>query len=75
MRAYAARVIYSVLFFILCMLLVVVSKPSFIFDKETGQPLPFGVGDDKTLYSLGVVTATLAILSFYFFAWIDMIFS
>jgi hypothetical protein len=63
------------MFFVLCMALLVIAKPAFIFDSRTGKPLPFGVGEGKTLYSLGIVTATLAIIAFYFFAWIDMIFS
>jgi hypothetical protein len=75
MKIHAARVIYSILFFVLSMALLLITKPAIIFDRRTGEPLPFGIGEGKTLYSLGIITAALAILSFYFFAWIDMIFS
>lgn len=74
LKVQAARVAYSILFYVLSMALVIISKPSVIFGKN-GEPLPFGVGEGKTLYSLGVVTVALALLSFYFFACIDMIFS
>ena len=75
LKVQAARVAYSILFYVLSMALVIISKPSFMFDKDTGRPIPFGIGDDKTLYSLGVVTVALAIIAFYFFAVIDMVFS
>lgn len=75
LKVQAARVAYSVLFYVLSMALVIISRPALVFSPATGEPLDFGVGDGKTLYSLGVVTVALAIVSFYFFAWIDMIFS
>ena len=75
MKAFASRVAYSVLFYALLTSLVIVAKPDFMFDKSSGRPLPFGVGEGKTLYSLGVATVALAIASFYVFALIDMIYS
>jgi hypothetical protein len=49
------------------------SKLSVIFDKD-GKLRPFGIGDNKTMFSFGVFTVVLAILSFYFFCVIDIIF-
>jgi hypothetical protein len=57
------------------MVLIVLSKPSFMFSKETGELRPFGAGDDKTMFSFGVFAVVLAVFSFYLFAIIDMIFS
>ena len=68
-----SRVIYSVLFFVLLMILVVLSKPSLVFDTN-GAPKPFGIGEDKTMFSLGVLSIVIAILSFYVFCLIDLIF-
>jgi hypothetical protein len=75
MSFWAPRVIYGILFYVLATGLLIVSKPGFVFDSRTGEPLPFGVGDGKTLYSMGVVTVALAILTFYGFALIDVIYS
>lgn len=69
----SSRVIYSLLFYVLLMILVFVSKPSIMFDK-TGSIKQFGIGDDKTMFSLGVITSVVAIISFYTFCVIDIIF-
>lgn len=68
------RVLYAVVFFVLLIALVFTSKPSIIFNKD-GSLKPYGIGEDKTMFSFGVFTVVLAILSFYFFCVIDIIFS
>ena len=68
-----SRVIYSVIFFALSSLLIILSKPPFIFAQD-GSLRPFGVGPDKSVFPLGVVVVTLAILSFYIFCIIDLVF-
>lgn len=77
MAIWAQRVVYSILFYVLALCLIIVAKPSFIFDTTSKEackkPKPFGVGEGKSLYSLGVVTVALAVVSFYIFALIDMI--
>lgn len=69
----SSRVVYSILFYILLMILLTVSKPSIIYNSD-GTLKPFGIGDDKTMFSLGVFTATVAIISFYIFCIIDIVF-
>lgn len=69
----APRVVYSALFYTLSMLLLIASKPSLMFNQH-GKPIAFGLGTDKTLFSLGATTVALAIVSFYVFALIDLIF-
>lgn len=69
----SSRVIYSVLFYLLLMILIYVSKPPILFD-EKGNVKIFGVGDDKTMFSLGVLTVVIAVLSFYIFCIIDLVF-
>ena len=68
-----SRVIYSVLFFVLIMILAIVSKPSIMFNED-GQIKPFGLGEEKTMFSVGVVTSVVAILCFYTFCIIDIVF-
>lgn len=67
------RLLYTLLLFVLTVTLVIVSKPSFVFDKN-GDLIPFGTGDGQTILSLGVLVILLAYLSFYMFNIIDIIF-
>lgn len=69
-----SRIVYALLFYILLIVLVIVSKPSVMFERD-GSIKPFGVGDDKTMFSLGVFSIVFAILSFYIFCLVDMIFT
>lgn len=69
------RIIYSVLFYVLLITLIAISKPSLMFDTK-GNIKPFGVSNDgeKTMFSFGVFSIVLAIASFYIFCLIDLIF-
>lgn len=69
-----SRIVYALLFYILLIILVIVSKPSVMFEKD-GSIRPFGVGEDKTMFSLGVFSIVFAIVSFYIFCLVDMIFT
>lgn len=68
-----SRIIYSVAFYVLLMVLIFMSKPAVVFDKD-GTIRPFGVGYDKTMFSFGVFSVVVAIMSFYMFCLIDMVF-
>ena len=72
------RVIYSVLFFVLIMSLVIISKPSLLFDSDHTLR-PFGVGmtngERPTLFPLGVVTAITAVASMFIFTLIDVLYA
>jgi hypothetical protein len=54
-------------------MLLFTSKPSVMFEPN-GDFKPFGVGTEKTLFSFGIFTTVLAIVSFYIFCIIDMLF-
>lgn len=69
---FSKRIVSSILIFIFCMILLHVNKPSFIFNKD-GTIKEFGTGNDKSVYSLGVVSSFIAIISFYIFSMIDLI--
>ena len=69
----APRVVYSTLFYTASMALIILLKPMLLFD-ETGELRSFGFGTNKTLFSLGAITVALAVMSFYVFALIDLIF-
>ena len=54
------------------MFIIIFSKPPFVF-KDIGsgtdkEAIPFGVGEGKTILSLGVLTILVAVLTFYFVA-------
>lgn len=67
------RIIYAILFYILLIVLIIISRPSIMFESN-GDIKRFGIGDDKTMFSFGVFTVVLSILSFYIFCMIDLIF-
>lgn len=67
-----SRIIYSVLFYVLLMVLIFMARPSVMFENERLRP--FGVGYDKTMFSFGVFSVVLAVLSFYLFCIIDLMF-
>ena len=67
------RLAYTVLFFVLVITLIIVSKPRILFD-ENKNIITFGTGDNKTIFPLGVVVVLLAFISFYFFSIIDIVF-
>jgi hypothetical protein len=63
---------YSIFFYVLILLLLFVAKPPIVFDKD-GYFKDFGIGGtNNTLFSFGVFTVALAVLSFYIFAIIDV---
>lgn len=68
-----ARVVYSVAFFILFMVLMVTAQPRWVF-QEDGTPLPFGVGPNRTLFSLGSLTVACAAISLFSFALLDLVY-
>ncbi len=76
MKFMNGRIIYSLLFYVLSVSLLIVSKPSFMFSKS-GEIKSFGVGgtEQRTVFSFGVFIIVLAIFSFYVFALLDIIFS
>lgn len=70
------RTIYSSIFYVLSITLIMLVKPSIMFDNDNNKIKQFGVGSDKkTIFSLGVANGVVALLSFYIFTIIDVIFS
>jgi Co/Zn/Cd efflux system component len=68
-----SRLAYSVVFYALVIALLILAKPSLVFKKD-GKPKPFGMGRNETIFAFGTATVVLAILCFYAFAWIDLVF-
>ena len=67
-----SRIIYSIIVFILFMLLITINKPSIMFDKN-GNIKNFGIENDETIYSVGVFTIVFSVLIFYIFSLIDLL--
>ena len=66
------RLVPSVLFFILGMMWIAYFRPALLFDGRDGTIREFGVGNDKTIYSMGVVVVTMSVVLFYVFSMMDM---
>ncbi len=74
MKYLNSRITYSITLYVLIMVLLFTIKPKFIF-KEDGSIKGYGVNDkDKTIYSLGVISISAAIVAFYLFCIIDVVF-
>lgn len=68
------RIVYAVLFYVLLVILLVIAKPSVMFEPD-GSIKQFGVGEDKTMFSVGVFSVVLAVVSYYVFCIVDMVFA
>jgi hypothetical protein len=68
-----SRIVYAILFYVLLIILLVLAKPSVMFERD-GSIKQFGVGDEKTMFSVGVFSVVLAIVSYYIFCLVDMVF-
>ena len=67
------RTIYALLFYVLIVTLIVISKPSLMFN-QSGSVKPFGLGNEKTILSLGIFCAVMAVMCSYVFTLVDVIF-
>ena len=70
----SSRIVYAVLFYVLLIILIVLAKPSVMFEKD-GSIKRFGMGEDKTMFSVGVFSVVIAVVSYYIFCLVDMIFA
>ncbi len=68
------RLIMSISFFVLSMLLIITTKPSFLFNSDDSIK-EFGLDTNQTIYSLGVFVVTLCIIIFYIFSMIDLMYN
>ena len=70
---FKSRIFYSVFVYVLLMLLIFVKKPKMFFN-ENNNIKHFGTGKSETIYSLGVASFVIAVITFYLFCLIDIIF-
>ena len=66
-------VIYTIMFYTLIGSLLFAAKPSLMFDRQ-GNFKSFGIGKSKTLFSFGILVTVAAMVSFYLFTIIDIVF-
>jgi len=67
-------VFFSSVMFVVCMYIIYMYKPEFLFDPE-GDLKPFGVHESETIYSLGVISCVLAVLLFYMVSLKDLMYT
>jgi hypothetical protein len=70
---FSKRTIYALLFYMLVVTLIIISRPGLMFTSG-GNVKAFGLGNEKTIFSLGIFCAVTAIMCSYFFTLIDVIF-
>jgi hypothetical protein len=73
MKYLSSRIFYAIFLYVLIMTLIFLKKPSMLFEKN-GEIKNFGLKKNETMYSVGVLTIVLAIVCFYLFCVIDMVF-
>lgn len=73
MKYLSSRIFYAIFLYVLLMTLIFLKKPTLLFDEQ-GEIKSFGLKKEETVYSVGVLTVVLAIVSFYLFCVIDMVF-
>tara|TARA_Y100000591_G_C21456711_1_gene508730 strand:- start:112 stop:342 length:231 start_codon:yes stop_codon:yes gene_type:complete len=75
MKYLSSRIFYAIFLYVLLMTLIFLKKPALLFNKD-GEIKQFGLNKEKdnTIYSIGVLSVILAIISFYIFCIIDVIF-
>lgn len=66
------RIIYGVVFYAVIMTMIMLQKPRLFYD-DNGNVRHFGFGGNKTLFSLTVINASVAIVIFFFFSIMDVI--
>jgi hypothetical protein len=69
-----SRISYSIIVFILSMIILFIVKPKLAFDQD-GNIRKFGVqSKTDTIYSIGVFSIVMSIIIFYMFCLIDLVF-
>ena len=68
-----SRVVYAVMFYLLLSLLLFTAKPR-VFFNDDGALKRYGLMTGETLFPMSIVCYVAAILSFYVFAVIDLVF-
>jgi hypothetical protein len=64
-------VIYSVIFYVIILLLLVSYKPSFIYDSETKTLKEFGTAKNKSLLPLPILSILIAIFIYSVLSCLD----
>lgn len=67
------RVILSILVYFMTMAILYFTKPSLIFHKD-GSVKDFGLKSDQTIFSIGIFSSCVAIICFYIFLLLDLMY-
>lgn len=73
MKYLQSRIFYAIFLYTLIMTLLFIKKPVLLFHPN-GEIKPFGIHQNESIYSIGVMSVVLAIICFYVFCIIDIIF-
>lgn len=76
MKLFNSRVLYALDIYLLVVILIMVSKPALFFNKDDSvRPFGTGAGENRTVFSLGIAVAIIAIASYYLVTVIDCVLS
>jgi hypothetical protein len=71
MHLLRSRVAYSASIFLLLFALIVLAGPRHLFERD-GKPRAFGLGPERTMWSLGSLSQGLAVATTFAFAIVEM---
>lgn len=63
----------AVIMYILIITVILIMKPSFMYDYQNNTFKLFGIGDNKTIYAYPTVTLCSALLLYIFFLLVSII--
>jgi len=74
MKYLQSRIFYAIFLYVLILTIVFIKKPLLLFHPN-GEIKQFGLHKNESIYSVGVLSIVLAIVSFYIFCIIDIVFN
>jgi len=71
----SSPVFNAIIFYILIISIILLLKPSFMYDEKTNKFKSFGCNDDQTIFSFPVISIIIAIILYLIFLLIDIFYS
>ncbi len=65
----------TIVFYVLIICVILITKPSFMFCNKTQRFKPFGLGNKQTLFSFPVVSMATGVTLYMIFLWISIIYN
>lgn len=68
------KIYNTIIFFIIIIILIYSIKPNFLYNSSTSSFRSFGFGEDETIFTLPVVAIILALILYFIFTILDLLY-